>query len=168
MLNEEKQERYHSHLLNQQWRVYWPPQRLNPATEEKNAHYLHSLKCNERESHSNENISIVLSTYMRRLLNFFVIFLNSFKGKHFNNHFLSNSFQLINHSPTCCSTISLIFHYFFNIATHAHTIYILKAQKLAPLCFGPIFKTIFRGLVWTVLCQVIKLRSIDIRYFINP
>jgi hypothetical protein len=41
--------------------------------------------------------------------------------------------------------------YFFNIPTRAHDIYNLKSikntQKLAPTCFGPIFKTIIRGLV---------------------
>jgi hypothetical protein len=49
--------------------------------------------------------------------------------------------------------------YFFNIPTHAHTTYTLKStkihikkpQKLAPTCFGPIFKTIFRGPVDSTL-----------------
>jgi hypothetical protein len=64
-------------------------------------------------------------------------------------------------------------YYFCNIPTHAHTIYTLKAlkftlntQKLAPTCFGPILRPSSGG-SWTVLCQVTKLRSVDIRSLWN-
>jgi len=61
-------------------------------------------------------------------------------------------------------------NYFFNIPTHAHTVYSLKSTKVhiktlknVPLHVSVPFLRPSSGGPWTVLCQVTKLRSVDIR-----
>jgi hypothetical protein len=58
------------------------------------------------------------------------------------------------------SIFKLIYLYLFNIPIYAPILYTLKSTKftlkhlkLASACFGPIFKTIFRGLVGSTLCS---------------
>jgi hypothetical protein len=71
-------------------------------------------------------------------------------------------FSLLHHA--CC------FSYFFNIPTHAHTIYTLKSTKIhfktlknLPLHVSVPFLRPSSGGSWTVLRQVTKMRSVVIR-----
>jgi len=60
--------------------------------------------------------------------------------------------------------------YFFNIPTHAHTIYTLKSTKIyiktlknLSLHVSVPFLRPSSGGSWTVLCKATKLRSVNIR-----